>query len=123
MKKNNKGVTLVVLLVTIIVMLILAGVSVNMALNNDTGVVKQANDAKSQANRAEIIEEISNEFNARVSRKYYGLSEKDEQKLIREVIEYKYADRKFNSADKSKVTINGEEFEIREFNVGVDKWE
>ncbi|MGN1299052.1 MAG: type II secretion system protein [Candidatus Scatovivens sp.] len=123
MKSNNKGITLVVLLVTIIVMLILAGVSVNMALNNDTGVVKQANDAKSQANRAEIIEEVRNEFNARVSREYYGRSEEDEQKLIREVIEDKYAERTFDSADKSKVTINGEEFEIREFNVGVDEWE
>ena len=43
--KNNKGITLVALVVTIVVLLILAGVSINLVLG-DNGIVKKAQDAK-----------------------------------------------------------------------------
>ncbi len=45
--KNNKGITLVALVVTIVVLLILATVSINLVLGNN-GIVKKAQDAKTK---------------------------------------------------------------------------
>ena len=45
--KNNKGITLVALVVTIVVLLILAAVSINLVLG-DNGIVKKAQDAKTK---------------------------------------------------------------------------
>ena len=46
--KNDKGITLVALVVTIVVLLILAGVSINLVLG-DNGIVKKAQDAKTKS--------------------------------------------------------------------------
>ena len=45
--KNNKGITLVVLVVTIVVLLILAGVSINLVLGNN-GIIAKAQEAKTK---------------------------------------------------------------------------
>ena len=45
--KNNKGITLVALVVTIIVLIILAGISINLLLG-DNGIITKAQDAKKQ---------------------------------------------------------------------------
>ncbi len=45
MFKKEKGITLVALVVTIVVLLILAGVSISLVLGNN-GIVKKAQDAK-----------------------------------------------------------------------------
>lgn len=45
MKTNNKGITLIALVITIIVLLILAGVSIAM-LTGDNGMLTKASDAK-----------------------------------------------------------------------------
>ena len=49
--KKNKGITLVALVVTIVVLLILAGVSINLVLG-DNGIVKKAQDAKTKSAEA-----------------------------------------------------------------------
>ena len=49
--KKNKGITLVALVVTIVVLLILAGVSINLVLG-DNGIVKKAQDAKAKSAEA-----------------------------------------------------------------------
>ena len=49
--KNNKGITLVALVVTIVVLLILAGLSINLVLG-DNGIVKKAQDAKTKSAEA-----------------------------------------------------------------------
>ena len=46
--KKNKGITLVALVVTIVVLLILAGVSINLVLG-DNGIVKKAQEAKTKS--------------------------------------------------------------------------
>ena len=43
--RNNKGITLIALVITIIVMLILAGVSLNATIG-DNGIIKRAQSAK-----------------------------------------------------------------------------
>ena len=49
--KNNKGITLVALVVTIVVLLILAGVSINLVLGNN-GIIERAKDAKTKSAEA-----------------------------------------------------------------------
>lgn len=44
--KSNKGITLIALIITIIVLLILAGVSIKLILDPDTGILKKASIAK-----------------------------------------------------------------------------
>ena len=63
MLKNNKGITLIALVITIIVLLILAGVSIAM-LTGDNGILTQATKAKTDTNTAEIVERINMELNA-----------------------------------------------------------
>ena len=60
--RNNKGITLVALVVTIVVLLILAGVSINLVLE-DNGIVKRAQDAKNKteedlANTQEVMNQM-----------------------------------------------------------------
>ena len=60
---NNKGITLIALVITIIVLLILAGVSIAM-LTGQNGVLTRATDAKEDTAVAEAVERINMELNA-----------------------------------------------------------
>ena len=55
---NNKGITLIALVITIIVLLILAGVSIAM-LTGQNGILTQANNAGTQTREADIKEAIA----------------------------------------------------------------
>lgn len=57
MKNNKNGITLIALVLTIIVLLILAGVSIAM-LSGDNGILKQATNAKEMTEKNEDIEKI-----------------------------------------------------------------
>ena len=61
--KNNKGITLIALVITIIVLLILAGISIAMLTGNN-GLLTKANDAKNDTATAEAKERINMELNA-----------------------------------------------------------
>ena len=61
--RNNKGITLIALVITIIVLLILAGVSIAM-LTGDNGILTQATNAKDETAKAEAIERMNMELNA-----------------------------------------------------------
>ena len=63
MLKEQKGITLIALVITIIVLLILAGVSIAMLTGNN-GILTQANNAKSDTAVAEAVERINMELNA-----------------------------------------------------------
>ena len=60
LKDNNKGITLIALAITIIVLVILAGVSI-AALKGDNGIINEAKDAK--ASHEKSIEEEERELN------------------------------------------------------------
>ena len=65
--KENKGITLIALVITVIVLLILAGVSIAM-LTGENGILSQAAKAKeetekAQANEAAILDEYSKFLN------------------------------------------------------------
>ena len=57
-KKNARGITLLALVITIIVLLILAGVTIN-ALSGENGILKRATQAKSKTGRANALEQIN----------------------------------------------------------------
>ena len=55
--KENKGITLIALVITIIVLLILAGVTI-ATLTGDNGILKKAGDAKTQTEQAKADENL-----------------------------------------------------------------
>lgn len=56
-KKNNKGITLIALVITIIVLLILAGVTIT-TLTGENGILTQATKAKDKTTEADAIERV-----------------------------------------------------------------
>ena len=56
--KEMKGITLVALVITIVVLLILAGVSINTVLGDD-GIIKKAKEAAEATKRASAEEEMN----------------------------------------------------------------
>ena len=68
---NQKGITLIALVVTIVVLLILAGVSIN-ALFGDSGIINKAKDAQNKMNQAaendqKGINELSNWLDSKIN--------------------------------------------------------
>lgn len=63
MLKNQKGITLIALVITIIVLLILAGVSIAM-LTGPNGLLTRAGNAKDDTLKAEAVERINTELQA-----------------------------------------------------------
>ena len=59
--KSRSGITLIALVVTIIVLLILAGISIGM-LSGNNGILKQARSAKTQTNDSTAIEQLKIEI-------------------------------------------------------------
>ena len=68
---NNKGITLIALVITIIVLLILAGVSIAM-LTGQNGILTQASNSKDKTTAAEIAERVNVELNAQLSHAMAG---------------------------------------------------
>ena len=63
MLKQERGVTLVALVITIIILLILAGVSIAM-LTGENGLLTKANTAKEESAKAEVADRINMEITA-----------------------------------------------------------
>ena len=66
---NNRGITLIALVITIIVLLILAGMSISM-LTGENGILTQANNAKEMtqsSNAEEIMKIVISEIRAESS--------------------------------------------------------
>ena len=57
-KKKNSGITLIALVITIIVLIILAGVSINLVLGNN-GIITRARDARNKYQKTAAEEETT----------------------------------------------------------------
>ena len=57
--KNQKGITLVALVVTIVVLLILAGVTIALVFNDNSSIISNASDASSKTTKASIEESVN----------------------------------------------------------------
>ena len=110
--KNNKGITLVALVVTIVVLLILAGVSINLVLG-DNGIVKKAQDAKTKM--AEASENDLKDMNSLIGELESSLNGNENgNKFMTKNTEVTYPDGKkvwipegFKVADDSASTVQG----------------
>ena len=80
-KKNARGITLIALVITIIVLIILAGVTIN-ALNGENGILKRATQAKSKTGRANALEQINL---AIITARTEGLGQVDKTVLRNEI--------------------------------------
>ena len=71
MLKDNKGITLIALVITIIVLLILAGVSIAMLTGNN-GILSQATNAGDATSVAEVVERVNMELQAQYANALAG---------------------------------------------------
>ncbi len=85
MMKSNKGITLVALVITIIVLLILAGVSISLVVG-DNGIMTRAKDAGTKTNEADALESfklsvasLTTEYTAKL---YGGEKLEDDEKTL-----------------------------------------
>ena len=116
--KSNFGITLIALIITIIVLLILAGVTLNMVMG-DSGIFNKANSAKEQTQKStaeEIIKlaVLENEAN-KVSEKNYLENDKLKEEITQKLEEQGYKveenDKVIYYEDK---TINIEDYLTKE---------
>ena len=57
MLKNKKGITLIALVVTIVVLLILAGVTISLLLD-ENGIIAKSKDARTETRVSQIEDEV-----------------------------------------------------------------
>ena len=67
-KKMSEGITLIALVVTIIVLLVLAGISIQMLTGNN-GVLQRAGEAKEKTEEANLREEAQVVLTSRIAEK------------------------------------------------------
>ena len=79
--KTNKGITLVALVVTIIVLIILAGISINLILG-DNGIITKAQEAKKAQEIAEIKEDIQFEIMAKQASNNGNMTESELKTIL-----------------------------------------
>ena len=114
MLKNKKGITLVALVVTIVVLLILAGVSINLVLG-DNGIIAKAKEAETKSAEASqndltSMDELAKELEDAINRT--GNTD-DDSKFMKENTKVTYSDgdvwipEGFKIADDSTSTVQG----------------
>ena len=113
--KQEKGITLIALVVTIVVLLILAGVSISLVLNNN-GVISKAKDAKNSTEKGQAQDEVNLAINyLQIEDATSTLTREDRRKILEDEL------RKI-SADSS-VSISGLGYKIthKKYDFFVDK--
>ena len=102
MKNKQEGITLMALVITIIVLIILAGITIG-TLTGENGIIKNSKEAKTQteiANEKEIIDKSSVE----------AMGKNKRGNLVEE--EFQEAMDSNTGEDKTEVTDIGDEFEV-----------
>ena len=113
--KQEEGITLIALVVTIVVLLILAGVSISLVLNNN-GVISKAKDSKNSTERGQAQDEVNLAINyLQIEDATSTLTQEDRRKILEDEL------RKI-SADSS-VSISGLGYKIthKKYDFFVDK--
>ena len=107
MKKSSKGITLIALVITIIVLLILAGISISM-LSGDNSILSRAGEARDITGEKSIAE--------RVQLAYLGALAEGKGDVTRELLENaldnEFGQNGYNKplSDLTKVTIDGKDY-------------
>lgn len=109
-EKNNQGITLIALVITIIVLLILAGISI-ATLTGKNGVLTKASTAKEETERKDIIERARIDILAKQSENLGTISEKE----LSDILTEKYgtlSTQEENILDKT-LTSKDEKYQIK----------
>ena len=97
LKKNQmSGITLIALVVTIIVLLILAGISIQM-LTGDNGILTRAGDAKTMTDEAQIREKIQLAYHSALT----GWKGSYTKESLEEELENAFGENNYNVDDSS----------------------
>ena len=108
--KERKGITLIALVITIIVLLILAGVSIAM-LTGQNGILTQANNAKDETEQANAKEKVESAVIATMSQSKRGTLDAD--KLVAEITNnYGGTATKTGTGFPVNATVDGKSFTI-----------
>ena len=102
-ERKNKGITVIALVITIIVLLILAGVTI-ATLTGNNGILTQTTRAKEESEKAEIIEQIQLDIADKQIENLGSINEDEFYEILR-----KYGTV---SADKTTLTTNKGNYEI-----------
>ncbi|MBP3831035.1 MAG: hypothetical protein ILA02_01455 [Clostridia bacterium] len=107
-KKSTRGITLIALVVTIIVLLILAGISIQM-LTGDNGILNRAVQAKEATRGGEVQERVRLEVAYNTSSDYLGGAKKYKEQVVSELhTEKKLTDEEVEELEENDViTIGG----------------
>ena len=108
--KERKGITLIALVITIIVLLILAGVSIAM-LTGQNGILTQANNAKDETEQANAKEKVESAVIATMSQSKRGTLDAD--KLVTEITNnYGGTATKTGTGFPVNTTVDGKSFTV-----------
>ena len=100
-KLNNKGITLIALVVTIVVLLILAVISISM-LTGENGIIKQANTAKTETRGGEVEEKVNLWKVEKNTQEYSNTETKTEEQLLEELLSNKLVyENELNRGEKT----------------------
>ena len=98
-RKSMRGITLIALVVTIVVLLIFAGVSISM-LTGENGIITQANRSKENTRGGEVKEIVDLAVNTNMTANYTGSGEKETRT---EVIQKLYDNKKLTEEEYNKL--------------------
>ena len=112
MKKQEKGITLIALVVTIVVLLILAAVSISM-LGGENGIITQAQNAKLETRGGEVEERVNLWKSEKISAKYTNATVKTEDELLEEMKSDKILFEEEIDRDNKLITIGTREISYR----------
>lgn len=111
--KENKGITLISLVITIIILLILVGITVSFVIGEEDGIINRTITSKDVHNRAGIQEKINIAlYDLQIDNSSIN-AENVEKDLIASNL---YKDEEIEVLDEKTISINGEKFDITDLN-------
>ena len=118
--KTSNGITLIALVITIIMLLILAGVTI-ATLTGDNGILTQAGNAKEATQKAEAQEEVNLALaNLKIEENQRDISQDEKKKILFEELKQFYPEQE----PESIVSVEGEKIFIKhrgyEFNESIE---
>ena len=110
-KNSEKAITLIALVITIIVILILAGISISM-LSGDNGILQKATDAKTRTDEAQIRERIRLAYNSALTKDITNQNGEVQKSTLEDELENEFPNKTIGiaeSTDKKEwvITIDG----------------
>lgn len=84
--KEISGITLIALVVTIVVLLILAGITINLIFN-DNGIISKAREAKEETEKAVSDEKLKLDYIGTLLDSYINSEEENESEILRNIVD------------------------------------